>query len=585
MSLLTKSSTSGPGSHAVYVALLAMVVVVCLGLSSCGGGEASSGDGGPVIGGGTPPAADDHADSLGSATRVSLNSNTAGELTGIRDSDYFEISVREAGTLTVYTSGGTDTFGSLQTSNGATFRSDDNSGSGSNFRIEYRATLIETIYIRVRGQHSTIAGTYTLHVRFAPTSAGDDHGDSRSSATRINANSNTSGELTGRDVDYFSITVDRADTLVVYSRGNTDTVGRLEDASGRQLAHDDDGGPDRNFLIEHRVSAGTYYVRVTGGSTSTAGSYSLTSHIDLPVPPRADDHGNSRSSATRVSANSDTAGDLTAGDADYFSIVVDQAGTLVVYTRGNIDTVGRLEDASGTQLAHDDDGGIGRNFLIEHSVSAGSYHVRVTGGSTGTAGSYTLAVEFHPPTPREPDDHGGTQSTSSTVTIDSNTTGELTPLDRDYFRIVADRAGTLAVYTSGSTNTVGVLEEAGGTVLATDNNGGSGSNFRIERSVSAGTYFVRVMGNTRNTSGSYTLHVRFTASSSQDDHPNTCAGRHRHRPGLDHVHRSAARRRAGGGRRGLFPSHGGGRQAPGPRKRKHGYRRPHGERQRYGVGQ
>ena len=47
-----------------------------------------------------------------------------------------------------------------------------------------------------------------------------------------------------------------------------------------------------------------------------------------------------------------------------------------------------------------------------------------------------------------------------------------------------------------------------------DDDGGTGSNFRISYDVSPGTYFVRVVeGYSGNTTGNYTLHVRFTESS------------------------------------------------------------------------
>ena len=52
------------------------------------------------------------------------------------------------------------------------------------------------------------------------------------------------------------------------------------------------------------------------------------------------------------------------------------------------------------------------------------------------------------------------------------------------------------------------MESANGTELASDDNSGAGSNFRIEQSVSAGTYCVQVTGADGTSTGTYTLHLR-----------------------------------------------------------------------------
>ena len=65
------------------------------------------------------------------------------------------------------------------------------------------------------------------------------------------------------------------------------------------------------------------------------------------------------------------------------------------------------------------------------------------------------------------------------------------------------------LHTSGGTDTVGRLEDSGGSELGSNDDGGSGANFQIERSLPAGTYYARVRGFSGSTSGRYTLHVRF----------------------------------------------------------------------------
>ncbi|MDE0179048.1 MAG: hypothetical protein OXP36_10660, partial [Gammaproteobacteria bacterium] len=137
-----------------------------------------------------------------------------------------------------------------------------------------------------------------------------------------------------------------------------------------------------------------------------------------------------------------------------------------------------------------------------------------------------------PPPPPRGDDHGNTRADATGIALDTNssieitTDGELTAGDTDYFRIILDRPGTLRLHTSGGTDTYGHLENSGGGELTRNDDGGSGTNFRIERHLSAGTYFVRVRGFRGSTSGRYTLHVRFMGDDSQDDAPDDLQGAH-----------------------------------------------------------
>ena len=83
--------------------------------------------------------------------------------------------------------------------------------------------------------------------------------------------------------------------------------------------------------------------------------------------------------------------------------------------------------------------------------------------------------------------------------------------DADYFRVEVPGAGSLTVETTGATDTVGVLQGATGQTLTEDDDGGTGNNFRVERQVQAGTYYVAVTGGENEQSiGLYTLSVRFT---------------------------------------------------------------------------
>ena len=66
--------------------------------------------------------------------------------------------------------------------------------------------------------------------------------------------------------------------------------------------------------------------------------------------------------------------------------------------------------------------------------------------------------------------------------------------DVDYFRVEVAGAGTLTGETTGRTDTVGALEGAAGQALTEADDGGTEPNFRVERLVQAGTYYIKVEG-------------------------------------------------------------------------------------------
>ena len=200
-----------------------------------------------------------------------------------------------------------------------------------------------------------------------------------------------------------------------------------------------------------------------------------------------------------------------AGDIDYFRLEATSAGALTIETTGNTDTYGYLEDSSGAELERNDDSGVGTNFRIHHTVTPGTYYVRVRGYRNRT-GNYTLRASRG-----ADDDHGNTRATATTLPLNSPLAGLIDPAgDIDYFRLEATSAGALTVETTGNTDTYGYLEDSSGAELARNDDSGVGTNFRIVRDVTAGTYYIRVKGYGSRTTGSYTLNARFSGNANGD---------------------------------------------------------------------
>ena len=427
-----------------------------------------------------------HGSTRDQAPSLTLGESLEGELEIGGEVDYFRVEVSEPGLLLVYTTGSSNIKGTLEDNTGTALATDDDGGRSDNFRITHFVDA-GTYYVKVEGDYSWNTGSYTIHASI--------HGSTRDQAPSLTLGESLEGELEiGGEVDYFRVEVSEPGLLLVYTTGSSNIKGTLEDSTGDSLATDDDSGSGDNFKIAHGVSAGTYYVKVEGDRSWSTGSYTIHASI----------HGSTRDQAPSLTLGESLEGELEiGGEVDYFRVEVSEPGLLLVYTTGSSNIKGTLEDSTGDSLATDDDSGSGDNFKIAHGVSAGTYYVKVEGDRSWSTGSYTIFASFN-------SDHGNTRATASLLSLDSLLYGQIEPAgDVDYFQIEVSESKVLTVYTTGSLDTKGTLEDSTGDSLATDDDGGSGDNFRIAHSVSAGTYYVKVEGDSSSSSGTgiYTIHA------------------------------------------------------------------------------
>ena len=107
----------------------------------------------------------------------------------------------------------------------------------------------------------------------------------------------------------------------------------------------------------------------------------------------ADDHGNTTSTATSVSASSTTSGNIQiAGDEDFFRFTLTTTTNVTLRTTGSTDTYGYLLNSAGSTITSNDDYG-DLNFRISRTLTAGTYYVCVRGyNSTSTTGTYSLLI-------------------------------------------------------------------------------------------------------------------------------------------------------------------------------------------------
>ena len=189
---------------------------------------------------------------------------------------------------------------------------------------KWRLNVRSTTDIQVMSLLSTRTG-HLANLSTAPSNAGgeppgepptgDDHGNNRSTATRVGADSTTAGriEIPG-DKDWFRFEIPRLAPGL--PTGTTGTLivafvspvysGLIKVFRGSTFVTQNDGP----ILVDpNQILPGTWYVEVTG----EVGDYSLQiQHTPPDRPDTGDDHGNTHATATRVGANSTTAGRLEA---------------------------------------------------------------------------------------------------------------------------------------------------------------------------------------------------------------------------------------------------------------------------------
>ena len=120
-----------------------------------------------------------------------------------------------------------------------------------------------------------------------------------------------------------------------------------------------------------------------------------------------------------------------------------------------------------------------------------------------------------PSEPDDEDDQGNSFANAVNLAVGGQVSGSIDPAgESDYYRIRVSESGTLTVYTSGDLDTRGYLYDSGERQLASNDDGAASDegNFRIQREVDAGTYYVRVEAFLRDATGDYILHSEFSAA-------------------------------------------------------------------------
>ena len=200
------------------------------------------------------------------------------------------------------------------------------------------------------------------------------------------------------------------------------------------------------------LTNGTGYDVQVRAVAATDGAWSATA-VGAPA-----EHGGMLPTATTLPLSTRMGGVIESGtDVDFFKLELTAATGIIVYTRGDLDTVGQLLDGNGELLSENDQGDElhGRhNFLLWGSLDAGTYYVKVT-GSGGATGAYVLETTTIADTTQRSD--------AQVIEVGGFARGIIDPerTDEDWFRITVTGHTILLVHTTGPASTWGDLWQSG----------------------------------------------------------------------------------------------------------------------------
>ncbi|MEB3193571.1 MAG: pre-peptidase C-terminal domain-containing protein [Cyanobacteriota bacterium] len=447
---------------------------------------------------------DDFSDDTSTAGSINVGGSRTGVVDFDGDRDWFRLSLT-AGRTYRFNLDGTSlsdpTLALLNASGSQLAFNDD--FSGRNSQITFTATA-SGIYFLDAGAFNDGTGSY--HLQAADTTPSDDFADDSSTTGSLAVGGSRSGVVNfDGDQDWFrlSLTAGRTYRFNLDGTTLTDPTLALLNASGNQLAFNDDFSGRNSQITFTATASGTYFLDA-GSYNSGTGSYLLQAADSTPTDDFADDSSTTGSLAVGGSRSGVVNFD---GDRDWFRITLIGGQTYRFNLNGTTlsDPTLALRNASGSQLAFNDDFS-GRNSQITFTASSTGTYVLDAGAYSSGTGSYTLLAANTTPV-RTTDDVAGNASTSARITVGGSRTGVVNfHGDRDWFRIALTAGRTYRFNLNGATlsdPTLALLNPSGSRLAFNDDFSGRNSQITFTAS-STGTYVLDA-GAFSNGTGSYTL--------------------------------------------------------------------------------
>jgi hypothetical protein len=298
-----------------------------------------------------------------------------------------------------------DTYLLLFDSDNRQLTQDDDSGEGTNSRINFYTLPHDGTYTIVARGWGGDTGSYELTITTvdsiptmtpAPTSTSTPQ---PSRAGTIEYGQTVRGTVRDGAGESWTFRANEDDIVVIDMVGDFDTYLLLYDSDNRELTRDDDSGEDYNARISFYTLPhdGTYTIVARGWGSNT-GSYELTiTTVDTiptltPVPTLTPTPMPSRAGSIEFGQTVD--GRVSDWGGDAWTFTGERGDEVMISLDGdNFDTYLVLTDSDYQQLAADDDSGEDLDSLItEFRLPRDGTYIIVARGFFGRTGSYTLTL-------------------------------------------------------------------------------------------------------------------------------------------------------------------------------------------------
>ena len=224
---------------------------------------------------------DDHGNTFGSATPLSLGSSIAGRIDPGGDVDVFKLDLSDRSGATdvwIYTTGELDTVGGLYDIDPKSpfLLNDDSFIMGRPYNFHLRTTLAPSIYyVGVFSFDGLTTGDYALHAE-----AVTDPGNTIGTAKTLNLSAPTAGSIGfADDTDYFRLDLTKATHLFLYARSvyGERVVGFPVD-TGDRFVPSNTHIVSNGFSVRDQFGPGTHYIKVFTLSNVTSHPVPYTIH-------------------------------------------------------------------------------------------------------------------------------------------------------------------------------------------------------------------------------------------------------------------------------------------------------------------
>jgi hypothetical protein len=287
----------------------------------------------------------------------------------------------------------------------------------------------------------------------------------------------------------------------------TDPAIALYDQSGQVVGWDDDSGGGTDALVAQSLDAGNYCVQVRPIGAEPVDFAELVLIFEegivtapgeeLPCSSPATQDLASGVSSPFASIALDGVTDPVSGRSDYRLSLAGQLGLKIDLASGEFDTLLEIYDATGAQVATNDDFA-GTDSRVEQAFAPGDYCVVARSFGEG-GGAYTMAVsesdvQFPPQPCSDP-------ALTSLLAADFGPGGEAARaqgmIDPDllqswYALSVAAPVDVQIDARSFALDTILEVYDSAGSLVAENDDGPDGTNSRIETTLGAGDYCVTV---------------------------------------------------------------------------------------------